>query len=177
MAISEWNVDKAHSDLTFRVRHMVIARVSGTFGEWDAHLRFDPDDPTASQVEVKVDTASVDTREPARDAHLRSADFFHVEEHPEMTFRSKRVDKLDEERLQVWGDLTIRGVTKEVPLDLHYSGRLTDPWGNDRVGFEGRMDINRKDFGLVWNAPIETGGLLVGDTVEITIDLEATRAQ
>lgn len=177
MALSEWTVDKAHSDLTFRVRHMVIARVSGTFGEWEADLRLDPDDLAASQIEVRVDTATIDTREPSRDAHLRSADFFHVEEHPQMVFRSTRVEEHGEGRLKVWGELTIRGVTKEVPVDVHYSGRLTDPWGNDRVGFEGHAEINRKDFGLVWNAPIETGGMLVGDRVEITIDLEATRAQ
>jgi polyisoprenoid-binding protein YceI len=170
-------VDKAHSDLTFRVRHMVIARVSGTFGEWDANLRFDPDDLSASKIELSVNTASIDTREPTRDAHLRSADFFHVEEHPQMVFRSTRVEDLGDGRLKVWGDLSIRGTTKEIPLDVHYSGRLTDPWGNDRVGFEGRAEINRSDFGLVWNAPIETGGMLVGDKVEITIDLEATQAK
>jgi polyisoprenoid-binding protein YceI len=155
---------------------MVIARVGGTFGEWSADLRFDPGRPEDSRVEVRVDTASVDTRESTRDAHLRSADFFHVEEHPEMVFRSTRIEKLDAEKLRVWGNLTIRGVTKEIPLDVHYSGRLTDPWGNDRVGFEARAEINRKDFGLIWNAPIETGGLLVGDNVEIGVDLEATAA-
>jgi polyisoprenoid-binding protein YceI len=173
----QWTVDKAHSHLTFRVRHMVIARVSGTFGEWEADVKIDPDDLAKSQVEVRVNTASIDTREPSRDAHLRSADFFHVEEHPQMTFRSTRVEDRGGGQLQVWGDLTIRGTTKQVPLEVHYSGRLTDPWGNDRIGFEGRAEINRKDFGLVWNSPIETGGMLVGDSVEITIDLEATRAR
>lgn len=177
MAVESWNVDKAHSELTFRVRHMVIARVSGTFGEWDAELRLDPGRLEGAEVVVRVNTASIDTREETRDAHLRSADFFHAEQHPEMVFRSTRVDNLGDDHLRVWGDLTIRDTTKEIPLDVHYSGRLTDPWGNDRVGFEGRGEIDRKEFGLVWNAPIETGGLLVGDKVEITVDLEATRVQ
>ncbi len=175
MALDKWIVDKAHSDLTFRVRHMVIARVSGTFAQWDADLRLDPDNLEASEIEVSVDTASIDTREAARDTHLRSEDFFHVEEHPRITFKSKRIEKRDDERVRVWGDLTIRSTTREIPLDVHYSGRLTDPWGNDRVGFEGRTEINRKDFGLEWNTTLETGGMLVGDKVEITVDLEATR--
>ncbi len=175
MALAKWIVDRAHSDLTFRVRHMVIARVSGTFGRWDADLRLDPDDLESSEIEVTVDTASVDTREASRDAHLRSEDFFHVEEHPRMTFKSKRIERKDDEHLRVWGDLTVRDSTREIPLDVHYSGRLTDPWGNDRVGFEGRTEINRKDFGLEWNTTLETGGVLVGEKVEITVDLEATR--
>ena len=144
MALAKWLVDRAHSDLTFRVRHMVIARVSGTFGQWDADLRLDPDDLEASEIEVTVDTASIDTREAARDTHLRSEDFFHVEEHPRITFKNKRIEKKDDEHFRAWGDLTIRGTTREVPLDVHYSGRLTDPWGNDRVGFEARTEINRK---------------------------------
>jgi len=176
MALMRWDVDKAHSDLTFRVRHMVIARVSGTFGEWEADLKFDPDRIEDSQVVVRVNTASVDTREETRDAHLRSPDFFHVEQHPEMVFRSTRVEKLSDERLRLWGELTIRDVTQEIPLEVSYSGRLTDPWGNDRVGFEASGEIDRKDFGLVWNTPIETGGFLVGDKVQISLDLEATAA-
>jgi polyisoprenoid-binding protein YceI len=177
MALMRWNVDKAHSDITFRVRHMVIARVRGTFGRWEAELEVDPDDLGSSRVEVRVDTASIDTREESRDAHLRSPDFFHVEEHPEMVFRSTRVEKLDGEHLKIWGELSIRDITKEIPLDVEYSGRLTDPWGNDRIGFLARGKVDRKDFGLVWNAPIEAGGVLVGDEVEISVDLEATRAK
>jgi polyisoprenoid-binding protein YceI len=177
MALMRWNVDKAHSDLTFRVRHMVIARVRGTFGQWEADLEIDPDDLESSHIEVRVDTASIDTREDSRDAHLRSPDFFHVEEHPQMVFRSTRVERHADERLRVWGDLTIRDITKEIPLEVHHSGRLTDPWGKDRIGFEARGEIDRKAFGLVWNAPIETGGMLVGDKVEISVDLEATAAE
>ncbi|MHB0981719.1 MAG: YceI family protein [Thermoleophilia bacterium] len=171
-----WNVDKAHSELTFRVRHMVIAKVSGTFGEWDADLRFDPDRIEDSQVVVRVNTASVDTREADRDAHLRSPDFFHVEEHPELVFRSTRIETLGKDKMRVWGELTIKGVTKEIALETSYSGRLKDPWGNDRIGFEATTEIDRKDFGLVWNAALETGGLLVGDKVQISLDLEATAA-
>lgn len=176
MPLGKWNVDEAHSSIGFRVRHMVIARVSGVFKEWSADLQLDPDDLAASRVEVRVNTASIETREPNRDAHLRSADFFDSENYPEMVFESRRIQDLDGERLQIMGDLTIRDVTKEIELDARFNGRLTDPWGNDRMGFEAQGELDRKDFGLVWNATLETGGVLVGDMVELSIELEATKA-
>ena len=174
--MEKWNPDKVHSTIGFRVRHMVIARVSGVFEDWSANLQLDPDDLGASEVEARVKTESIETREPDRDAHLRSADFFDSENYPEMVFRSKRIEDADGERLTIVGDLTIKEVTREIELDARFNGRLTDPWGNDRVGFEAQAKLDRKDYGLVWNSTLETGGVLVDDTVELIIELEATRA-
>jgi polyisoprenoid-binding protein YceI len=177
VAVEKWNIDKAHSSVGFSVRHMVISRVKGTFTDWSAELDLDPDDLSASHVEVSVNTASVDTHESARDEHLRSADFFDSVNHPQMLFRSTRMDAQGAPRLTIYGELTIRGITKEVALDAEYGGRLTDPWGNDRVGFEAKATLDRRDFGLTWNAALETGGLLVSDSVGLAIELEATRAR
>lgn len=176
MATGSWNIDKAHSSVAFSVRHMVIARVNGTFTEWDGTLRLDPDNLGDSAVEVRINSASVDTREPDRDAHLRSADFFDVENYPEISFRSTSVQPTAGSKLRITGQLTIHGVTRPVVLDAEFGGRLTDPWGLDRVGFTAATHIDRKDFDLTWNAALDNGGIVVGDTVEITIELEATAA-
>lgn len=171
--MANWNIDNSHSHINFSVRHMVFAKTRGTFRQWSAQLAL-ADDLVSSSVKVEVDVASIDTGEEKRDAHLRSADFFDAEKHPKMTFASKRIDKTAGKLLLV-GDLTIRGTTKEVALEVEETGRGKDPWGNERVGFSATTSINRADYGLTWNAALETGGVLVGDKVEISIDIEAVK--
>ncbi len=177
MAVERWNIDTTHSGIQFVARHMVISKVRGSFTRWSGFIMADERRPEEARVEVRVETASVDTREPKRDAHLRSADFFDVERFPEMTFRGTKVEKLDDARLRVAGDLTIRDVTRPVTLEAEFTGRGKDPWGGDRVGFSARASLDRTEFGLRWNQTLETGGLLVGDRIEIEVEIEAVKAQ
>jgi polyisoprenoid-binding protein YceI len=171
-----WNVDVAHSGVNFSVRHMVISKVRGRFAKFSGRLQLDERDLTRSSVEVEIDASSIETGVAERDAHLRSADFFDVEKFPQLTFKSRRVEQLAGDRYRVVGDLTIHGVTREVPLEVEAGGTEKDPWGNERTGFSARAQIDRRDYGLVWNKAIETGGVVVGDRVDIEIDLEAVRA-
>lgn len=140
-------------------------------------MQWDGTNPTASKVDVTIDAASIDTHEPARDTHLRSADFFDAEHFPQLTFRSKQVEVLDGDNLRIIGDLSIRGVTREVILDVESLGSVKDPWGGTRAGFTARTSVNRKDFGLTWNVMLEAGGVTVGEKVEITVDVEAVQVQ
>lgn len=176
MTTQRWNIDTSHSGVSFAVRHMVIAKVRGTFGRWQGVVDFDEQDPGASRVSVTIDAASIDTRESKRDEHLRSADFFDVATYPNLTFESTRVDKVDD-GYRVTGDLTIHGVTREVALDAEYLGSGVDPWGNRRIAFQAKTTINRKDFGLNWNQVLEAGGVLVGEKIEISLDVQAVVAQ
>jgi polyisoprenoid-binding protein YceI len=155
---------------------MVISKVRGAFKRWQGVLDFDEKDPAVSKVSVHIDATSIDTREPKRDDHLRSPDFFNVEKFPELIFESTEVEKLSDTQYRVLGNLTIAGVTKRVALDTEYVGGGKDPWGNERIGFEARTAINRKDFGLGWNQVLEAGGVLVGEQVEITLDVQAVKA-
>ena len=173
--MSTWNIDTSHSGVHFSVRHMVIAKVRGAFDEFSGTVELDEANPAASKVSVRIDAASIDTREEKRDAHLRSADFFDVENYPELTFTSTKVEKADD-GYRVTGDLTIRGVTKEVVLAAESLGAGKDPWGNDRIAFSATTAVNRKDFGLTWNQALETGGVLVGDKIEISLDVQAVKA-
>ncbi len=173
MTTQRWNIDTAHSGVQFTVRHMVISKVRGAFAKWQGTIDLDEKDPKASHVSVRIDTSSIDTREPKRDEHLRSADFFDVENFPEIAFESKRVEKLGGDRYRVLGDLTIRGNTAEVALDAEFLGTGTDPWGNRRIGFQAHTELSRKEFGLTWNQVLETGGVLVGDKIEIALDVQA----
>jgi polyisoprenoid-binding protein YceI len=173
--LKAWNVDIAHSGVAFSVRHMVISKVRGRFAKFSGRLELDEKDLTRSKVDVHIDAASIETGVGDRDNHLRSPDFFDVEKFPELTFQSKRVERVADDRYRVVGDLTIHGVTHEVPLEVEAGGRTKDPWGNERVGFSARTQIDRRDYGLVWNKAIETGGVVVGDKVDIEIDLEAVR--
>jgi polyisoprenoid-binding protein YceI len=170
-----WQVDPAHSAVNLVVRHMVISKVRGHFSKWTARLDLDPEHLARSSVEVQIDAASVDTGVADRDAHLRSADFLDVQRHPTIGYRSRRVEVLAPDRVRVVGDLTIRGVTREVPLDVEVGGQGKDPWGNLRAGFSARASIHRKDFGLTWNQALETGGVLVADRVDVEIEVEAVR--
>jgi polyisoprenoid-binding protein YceI len=170
---TEWKLDPAHSAAHFSVRHLMISNVRGEFTKIGGSVLLNPADPTKSSVEVTIDAGSLSTREPQRDEHLRSADFFDVAKYPTLTFRSKRIEKLGEEYFKVMGDLTIHGVTKEVTFDIEGpTPSVKDPWGNVRAGITGATKINRKDFGLVWNALTESGGVMVGDEVKINIEAE-----
>jgi polyisoprenoid-binding protein YceI len=176
-AVSTWNLDATHSVAEFKVKHMMISNVKGQFTGISGVLKFDEDDLASSQVEVTIDAASINTREPQRDAHLKSADFFEVEKYPTLTFRSTAVARKDEDTLAVTGDLAIHGVTKQVVFSVEGpTAPSKDPWGNTRVGLSATTNINRKDFGLTWNAALETGGILVGEEVTITLDVQFVRA-
>jgi polyisoprenoid-binding protein YceI len=175
MAQQNWQVDGAHSAVNLTVRHMVISKVRGHFTRWNARLALDTADLARSSVEVDIEAASIETGVADRDAHLRSPDFLDAQKHPTLRYRSRRVEAVSPERLRVVGDLTIRNVTREVPLDVEYGGQGKDPWGNVRVGFSATASINRKDFGLTWNQALETGGVLVADRVDVEIELQAVQ--
>jgi len=171
MARTTWQIDPSHASVGFAVRHLMISTVRGRFSDVRGTVSADGDDFRTAEVTVTIGTASVDTREPKRDAHLRAADFFDVDRFPEMTFRSKRVEKTPRGYLLI-GDLTIRSVTRELTLIVSDEGRVRDPWGGVRAGFSATAVLNREDFGLTWNAALETGGVLVGSEVRIAIDVE-----
>jgi polyisoprenoid-binding protein YceI len=172
-ATTQWQIDPAHSAAHFSVRHLMISNVRGEFSKLSGSVLLDPAELTQSTVEVNLETASVNTREPQRDEHLRSADFLDVANYPAMTFRSKQIAAAGPDHFKLTGDLTIRGVTKEVTFDVEGpTPSVKDPWANVRVGVAATAKISRKDFGLVWNALIEGGGVVVGDEVSITIEAE-----
>ncbi len=174
MATNSWNIDVGHSAIHFWVRHMVISKVHGRFARWTGSLELDEQDLTRSSVDVRIDAASIDTQVADRDAHLRSPDFLDVARHPEIAFRSRRIEKAAD-GYRVVGDLSLHGVTREVALDAEFAGTGKDPWGNERAGFSAKASLDRREFGLVWNAALETGGVLVGEKVEIAIELEAVK--
>lgn len=172
-AAGTWAVDRSHSNVAFRVKHLGLAKTRGRFTAFDGTVVV-ADDPADSRVDVSIETASVDSNDEQRDAHLRGADFFDVENHPAITYRSTAVRGAGE-RWQVEGDLTINGVTRPVALDVQFDGVATDPWGGTRAGFTASAQVNREDFGLTWNAALEAGGFLVGKTVTIDLDVELVR--
>lgn len=172
---STWTIDKAHSTVEFAVKHLVITTVKGYFRDFEGTIYLDEARPENSSVTAAIDVASIDTNVADRDAHLRSDDFFNAEKYPRITFRSTRVEMVDEAHAKVYGQLTIRDVTKEVALDTEYEGQIDDPWGNRRAAFSATTEISRKEFNVRWNQMIETGGAVVGDTVKISIHVEAVR--
>jgi polyisoprenoid-binding protein YceI len=176
LAAEKWEIDAAHSGVRFTVRHMVIAKVHGQFTRWSGTLELDPSNLTASKVEVKIDAASIDTRDAARDAHLRSAEFLDADKYPTMDFRSTRIEEARAKRYKVRGDLTIRGVKREIVLATVFGGQGKDPRGGERIGFEATTKIERKDFGLQWSTALEAGGVLVGDTVDVSVEIEAKKS-
>lgn len=167
-----WTIDPAHSRIEFLVRHMMISKVRGVFEKFSGTVALDEENPENTTVDVEIDASSINTREERRDAHLRSADFFDVENYPTLNFRSKKVERLGENTARLIGDLTIRGVTREVVLDVVFNGMAMAPWGQESAGFTAHTTINRKDWNLTWNQALETGGVLVGDEIEINIELE-----
>jgi len=171
-AARTFTIDKTHSEVLFQVRHLVT-KVRGRFTDFGGTVHFDPARPERSSIDFTISAASVDTAAADRDAHLRSDDFFAVEKFPALTFISSRVTRVSEEKFNVTGTLTIRGLAKDVTLPVFYLGEAKDPWGNTKAGFETELTINRRDFGLMWNAALETGGFLVGDEVKITVSAQA----
>jgi len=176
--VTTWNIDASHTLVEFSAKHMMITTVKGRFAEVTGTLVLDETNPAGSSVEVEIATASIDTRSEQRDAHLRSADFLDVENFPALTFRSRRVEGTirEGEPVRVIGDLTIRGTTREVVLNAVFEGRGRDPWGGERVSFSAETRIDRRDFGLVWNAALETGGVLVSNEIRIGIEAQAVQA-
>ena len=170
--IPTWEIDASHSGVHFSVRHLVVAKVRGRFTTFTGTLAFDEAAPERSSVEVRIDVGSINTGVDQRDAHLRSPDFFDAEKFPVISFVSRRVTRAAD-GFRVTGDLTIRGITREVVLPVEYAGHTKDPWGGERAGFTARLAIERKDFGLTWNQLLEAGGVAVGDKVEIELEIEA----
>jgi polyisoprenoid-binding protein YceI len=170
-----WKIDSTHSQVEFAVKHLMIATVRGRFADVQGTVTAD-EDLTDASVDVAINVASIDTRQEQRDAHLRSADFFEVDRYPTITFKSRRSKPGLNDSVQLFGDLTIHGVSKEVTLTVVPEGRGKDPWGGERAGFNATTKINRHDFGLTWNQVLETGGIAVGTEVKISIDLELVRA-
>ncbi|HEV8612380.1 MAG TPA: YceI family protein [Gemmatimonadales bacterium] len=171
-SLTTWQLDPAHTEVGFAVKHLMISTVRGRFADVRGTVQMDEADPTTGQVEVQIGVASIHTGNPQRDDHLRSADFFDVERFPTLSFRSRRVENGRHGDLRLIGDLTIRGVTREVPLEVTSEGIIQDPWGNRRAGFSGSLRIKRSDFGISWNQLIEAGGVAVGDEVRITLEAE-----
>ena len=170
-----WKVDPVHSKVIFSVSHMVISEVSGRFNDFEATIVQTKDDLSDSKLIATIKTKSIDTDNEGRDKHLRSADFFDVEKYPEMTFTSKSFEKTGKDTYKITGDLTMHGATKPVVLETKFNGTMNDPWGNTKAGFKAETKVNRKDFNIVWNKTLEVGGLLVGDEVEITINIEMAK--
>jgi polyisoprenoid-binding protein YceI len=171
-----YTLDRAHTTVEFVVRHLMIAKVRGRFTAFDGQVELRPGSDLPATITATIDAGSIDTREEQRDAHLRSADFFEVEKYPHLTFESERIEGTPEQ-FTVDGKLTIHGVTRDVRLSGSFEGRARDPWGGVRVGYAAHGTINRKDFGLAWNATLETGGVVVGDEVRIELNVEAVLAE
>lgn len=170
-----WSIDPSHSTVQFSVRHMMISKVRGQFDKFTGAVSLDETDPTQTLVDVAIETASVNTRDGQRDNHLRSADFFNAEVFPLMTFKSKKVERTGESTARLTGDLTIRDLTREVTLLVEYNGMSKSPWGTTSAGFSANTKINRKDWNLVWNVALETGGVLVGEEIDIFIEVELVK--
>jgi polyisoprenoid-binding protein YceI len=175
-AADTYTFDKAHTTVLFQVRH-ILTNVTGRFKDFDGTIQVDRVNPSASTVDFTIQAASIDTNEPKRDAHLRSADFFDAANHPTLSFKSTAVKPAGKDRYAVTGDLTMRGVTKPVTLDVAFLGEGKDPWGNEKLGFDVSGALDRKDFGISWNKALDNGGVLVGDEVKVQIAVEANKAK
>ena len=174
--VRAFSIDKTHSEVSFQVRHL-LTKVRGRFTDFSGTIQFDETQPEQSSLTFTISSASIDTGTPDRDVHLRSADFFAVDQYPAITFSSARITKRSDGPFDVEGALIIRDKEKTITLPVTYLGKAVDPWGNTRLGFETEVTINRKDFGLNWNAALETGGFLVGDEVRIAISIQAVEKQ
>ena len=172
-----YTIDASHSRIGFVARHAMVTKVRGQFTTYEGSGYFDAADPTRSTVELTIQADSIDTSNADRDAHVRSNDFFAMENHPTLTFRSTSIEQVDGDVYRVTGDLTLRGVTKPVTIDMEFTGAAVDPFGNQRIGLEGRTTVNRKDWGLNWNAALDTGGVLVSEKVTLELDVSAIKAE
>ncbi|MFC5465450.1 YceI family protein [Lederbergia graminis] len=178
MGLSKWKVDGAHSEVGFSVKHMMVSKVKGTFDQFTAEIEATPTDLTTASIQFTIDVASINTRNNDRDNHLRSADFFDVEQYPNLTFTTTKIEKTDEDEYKVTGDVSLHGVTKQETFNVTFEGLAKDPMsGAEKAGFSAEGKIKRSDYGLTWNAALETGGVLVGDDIKITIEIEAERIE
>ena len=175
MATERWEIDSSHSSVHFSVRHLVIAKVRGTFGRWSGTVYAPSGDVSKATVAVTIDASSIDTGVADRDGHLKSPDFFDVAQYPELRFVGNRVQPRSDTEIDIVGDLTIKGATREVVLRVEQHGQTKDPWGNLRAAFTAKTSIDRKDFGLTYNQVLESGGLMVGDRVDIEAEIEAVK--
>ena len=173
--VGTWNIDPSHSNVNFQVKHLGIATVRGAFNEFEGTLEL-TDDLSTSKAHGTVQVASVDTNEDSRDEHLRSADFFDAENHPQLTFQSTEIKQVDDDELEITGDLTIHGVTKPITLKAELNGTEEDPWGNQRVGLEVEGKLDRKEYGMTFNQALGSGNVLVGDKVKLSLDISAVKA-
>lgn len=174
---SKWTIDPAHSEVGFKVKHLMITNIKGQFTEYDASIYTTGDDFMTSEVDFWINAASINTGSPDRDAHLRSADFLDVENHPQINFTGNSYEEVDKDgSYTLYGDMTIRGITKKIKLDVEFGGVVKDPWGNEKAAFTVNGKVNRKEWGLVWNAPLETGGVLVSDEVYINCEFQLKKS-
>ena len=172
---TKWSIDQAHSEITFKVRHLMIAHVKGAFKIFDASIYTIGKDFTTAEIDLWIDVASIDTGDAKRDEHLKTLDFFDVANHKQIGFTSSTIGKADENgNHELWGELTMIGVKQNIKLDVEFGGIVKDPWGNERAGFTLSGKINRRDWGLVWNTTIETGGVMVSEEVSISCEIEVT---
>ncbi|MED3689432.1 YceI family protein [Peribacillus butanolivorans] len=175
MTNTKWAIDPTHSAIEFSVKHMMIAKVKGSFNKFEANISANPYDLTTAEIDFTVDVASIDTRNADRDNHLRSADFFDVEKNPTLTFKSTKIVKTGDDEYDVTGDVTLNGFTNEETFAITFEGQGKDPWGNEKAGFSGKGKVKRSDYGLTYNAALETGGVLIGDQITLTIEIEAAK--
>ena len=171
----DYDIDASHSRIGFAAKHAMVATVRGQFGSYRADVHLDEENPAASSIRLELDTASVDSGNADRDAHLRTPDFFDVENHPTIVFQSTKVEKTDDDVYTLIGDLTIKGKTQPVSVEFELTGTTNDPWGSFRLGFEGRTTVNRRDWDLAWNMPLDKGGVLVSEKVKLEFDISAVR--
>jgi polyisoprenoid-binding protein YceI len=172
----DYTIDAAHTRIGFVARHAMVTKVRGAFNDFEGTIRIDGAEPAKSSAEVAIKAASIDTRNSQRDDHIRSADFLELEKYPEITFVSRTVAQTGDTTFEVTGDLTVKDVTRPVTVEFEYEGTAKDPFGNVRIGFEGAVTISRKDYGITWNAALETGGVLVGDKIVLEFEVSAIRS-
>lgn len=172
---TRWVVDPSHSEISFKIRHLMISYVKGSFKTFDAHVYTEGNNFATAEIELWIDPASVTTNDEKRDAHLRSAEFFDVEHHKKITFAAMAIEKTDEGDFELWGDLTIKGISRQVKLNVTFGGIMKDPWGNDRAGFEITGRLNRKEWNLNWNTVLEAGGVMLGDDIYLNCNIEVVR--
>ena len=169
---TKWGIDPTHSEVAFKVKHLMITNVKGTFKEFEASIFTSGENFNTSEIEFSLNPASIDIGVSDRDGHLKSADFFDVENYKEITFKGTSIEAIDEDNYTVVGDITIKGIAKQIKLDVEFGGVMKDPWGNEKAGYSINGKISRKDWGLNWNATLETGGLLVSDEVKINCEVQ-----
>jgi polyisoprenoid-binding protein YceI len=170
-----WNFDTAHTSIDFKVKHMMVTSVRGSFKEFTGQIIGDLENPTTAEIDVQINAASIDTNNEQRDAHLRSADFLETDTYPQILYKSTRIEHISDDEFKVYGDLTIHGVTREIDLDGTLNGHNTTPYGQEVVGLSAKGELSRKDFGLTWNAALETGGWMVGDVLKLDFEIEAIK--